>query len=55
MLAFREITNRYNSKAIATNVLAVINDYNLRDKVSFFILNNALSNNTAVAILRETL
>jgi hypothetical protein len=55
MLAFKEITNCYNSKAIAANVLAVINNYNLRNKVGFFILNNALSNNTAVAVLRETL
>jgi hypothetical protein len=55
MLAFKEITNCHDSKAIAANVLAVINNYNLRDKVGFFVLNNALSNNTAVAVLRETL
>jgi hypothetical protein len=55
MLAFREMTNRHNGKAIAANVLAVINDYDLRDKVGFFVLDNASSNNTAVAILRETL
>ena len=55
MLAFKEMTSQHNSKAIAANVLAVIKDYDLRDKVSFFVLNNPLSNYTAVAILRETL
>jgi hypothetical protein len=55
MLAFKEITDCHNGKAIAANVLAVINDYSLRDKVSFFVLDNALSNDTAVAVLGETL
>ena len=55
MSAFKEITNYYDSKAITANVLAVIDDYDLRDKVSFFVLDNALSNDTAVAILGETL
>ena len=55
MLAFREMTNRHDGKAIAANVLAVIDDYDLRDKVGFFVLDNASSNDTAVAILGETL
>lgn len=55
MLAFREMTNCYDGKAIAANVLAVIDDYDLRDKVGFFVLDNASSNDTAVAILGETL
>lgn len=55
MLAFREMTNRYDGKAIATNVLAVIDDYDLRDKVGFFVLDHASSNDTTVAILGETL
>jgi hypothetical protein len=55
MLAFKEMTDCHDSKAIAANVLAVINDYNLRDKVGFFVLDNASSNDTAVAVLRETL
>ena len=49
MLAFREMTNRYDGKAIAANVLAVIDDYDLRDKVGFFVLDNASSNDSAVA------
>jgi hypothetical protein len=49
------MTDCHDGKAIAANVLAVINDYNLRDKVGFFVLNNASSNDTAVAVLRETL
>jgi hypothetical protein len=55
MLAFKEITNCHDGEAIAANVLAVINNYNLRDKVGFFVLDNASSNDTAVAVLRETL
>ena len=55
MLAFKEMTNYHDSKAIAANVLAVIDNYDLRDKVSFFVLDNALNNDTAVAILREML
>jgi hypothetical protein len=55
MLAFKEITHRHDGKAIAANVLAVIDDYDLRDKVGFFVLNNVSSNDTAVEILRETL
>jgi hypothetical protein len=49
------MTNCHDGEAIAANVLAVINDYYLRDKVGFFVLDNASSNDTAVAVLRETL
>jgi hypothetical protein len=55
MLAFKEITDCHDGKAIAANVLAVINDYDLRDKVGFFVLDKALSNDTAVTVLGETL
>jgi hypothetical protein len=55
MLAFKEMTDCHYGKAIAANVLAVINNYDLRNKVSFFVLNNASSTNTAVAILGEML
>jgi hypothetical protein len=55
MLAFKEMTDCHNGKAIAANILAVINDYDLRDKVGFFVLDNVSSNNTAVAVLGETL
>jgi hypothetical protein len=37
------------------NAIAVINDYNLCDKVGFFVLDNVSSNDTAVAVLGETL
>jgi hypothetical protein len=50
-----EMTHRHDGKAIAANVLAVIDDYDLRDKVGFFVLDNASSNDTAVKILGETL
>jgi hypothetical protein len=55
MLAFKEMTDCDDGKAIAANILAVINDYDLRNKVRFFVLDNASSNNTAVAVLGETL
>jgi hypothetical protein len=55
MLAFKEMTDHHDGKAIAANVLAVIDDYDLRDKVGFFVLDNALNNDTAVAILGEML
>jgi hypothetical protein len=44
MLAFKEITYCHAGKAIAANVLAVINYYDLGDKIGFFVLDNALSN-----------
>jgi hypothetical protein len=55
MLAFKEMTDCHDGKAIAANILVVINDYDLRNKVRFFVLDNASSNNTAVAVLGETL
>jgi hypothetical protein len=49
------MTHRHDGKAVAANVLAVINVYDLRDKVGFFVLDNASGNDTAVEILIETL
>jgi hypothetical protein len=55
ILVFKEMTDCHDGKAITANVLAVINDYNLCDKVGFFVLDNVSSNDTAVAVLGETL
>jgi hypothetical protein len=55
ILVFKEMTDCHDGKAITANVLAVIDDYNLRDKVGFFVLDNVSSNDTAVAVLGETL
>jgi hypothetical protein len=49
------VPNSHAGKAIAANVLAVIDNYDLRNKVGFFILDNASRNDTAVEILGETL
>lgn len=55
LLAFKEMADRHNGEAIAANVLAVINDYDLREKVGFFVLDNASSNDTAVSVLGQEL
>lgn len=46
---------RHNGEAIAANVLAGIDDYDLRGKVGCFVLDNASSNDTAIAVLGREL
>jgi hypothetical protein len=55
LLALTEIADLHTSKNIALNTLKVIREYSFQDNVSYFILDNASSNNTAVNELSEEL
>lgn len=48
LLAMKEMSDRHDGQSIARLVLPIIEDYNFADKLGFFVLNNALSNDTCV-------
>jgi hypothetical protein len=44
----KEMSNCHDGQSIARSVLLIIEDYNFADKLDFFVLDNALSNDTCV-------
>jgi hypothetical protein len=53
LLALKEMGDRHDGQSIAHSVIPVINDYGFSDKVSFFVLDNASSNDTCMAELAK--
>jgi hypothetical protein len=53
LLALTEMGDRHSGQAIAQSVVPVIKDYNFGDKLGFFVLDNASSNDTCVAELAK--
>lgn len=51
LLAMPEMSDRHDGQSIARSVLPVIKDYGFGDKLGFFVLDNASSNDTCVAEL----
>ena len=53
LLALTEMGDRHSGQAIAQSVVPVIKDYNFGDKLGFFVLDNASSNDTCIAELAK--
>ena len=53
LLAMKEMSDRHSGVAIAQSVVPVIADYGFADKLGFFVLNNASSNDTCIAELAK--
>jgi hypothetical protein len=51
VLALTGMADHNGGKEICANVLKVINDYNIRDRIGYFILDNAKNNDKAVEFL----
>jgi hypothetical protein len=47
-LAIRQLKGEHSGKNIAGSVLQVIKEYRIRDRIVFFFLDNASSNDVAV-------
>ena len=48
LLAIRQLKGEHSGENIAASVLKVIKEYRIRDRIGFFVLDNAGSNDTAV-------
>jgi hypothetical protein len=48
LLALRQLKGEHSGENIAASVLKVIKEYRIRDRIGFFVLDNAGSNDTAV-------
>jgi hypothetical protein len=51
VLALTGMADHHGGKEICANVLKVINDYNIRDRIGYFILDNAKNSDKAVEFL----
>lgn len=55
LLTIQEVISEHTSQNIAAVVLKVIKEYKLGKKISYFILNNASSNNIAMDLILRRL
>ena len=55
LLAFRRIYGPHTGEAISRSLLAVIREYNIAQKVGYFMSDNAKNNDTAVSLVLQAL
>jgi hypothetical protein len=55
LLFLRDTRGSHSGQSIAEEVLRVINDYNIGDKVQHFMADNATANDRAIKVLSSSL